>query len=70
MADRPRLTVLGAGHLGVTHAACMAAAGFEVLCADVDAERVARLAAGQLPMFEPGLAELLRGSPESVDTLT
>ncbi len=60
MADRPRLTVLGAGHLGVTHAACMAAAGFEVLCADVDADRVARLCGGQVPFFEPGLAELVR----------
>ncbi len=65
MADRPRLTVLGAGYLGVTHAACMAGAGFEVLCADVDAERVARLNAGQPPMFEPGLAELLRAGLDS-----
>ncbi len=60
MADRPRLSVLGAGHLGITHAACMAAAGFEVLCVDIDAERVARLNAGQAPIFEPGLEELLR----------
>jgi UDPglucose 6-dehydrogenase len=60
MADRPRLTVLGAGHLGITHAACMASAGFEVLCVDIDAERVARLNAGLLPMFEPGLTDLLR----------
>ncbi len=60
MADRPRLTVLGAGYLGITHAACMAAAGFEVLGLDIEAGRVARLNAGQLPMFEPGLPELLR----------
>jgi UDPglucose 6-dehydrogenase len=60
MADRPRLTVLGAGHLGITHAACLAAAGFEVICADIDVERVAQLNAGQAPIFEPGLGELLR----------
>jgi UDPglucose 6-dehydrogenase len=65
MADRPRLTVLGAGHLGVTHAACMAAAGFEVLCLDVDAGRVAGLKAGQAPVFEPCLQELLRAGLES-----
>jgi UDPglucose 6-dehydrogenase len=59
MADRLRLTVLGAGHLGITHAVCMAAAGFEVLCADVDAERVAGLSGGRVPIFEPGLEELL-----------
>jgi UDPglucose 6-dehydrogenase len=60
MADRPRLTVLGAGHLGITHAACLAAADFDVLCVDIDAERVAQLSAGQAPIFEPGLEELLR----------
>jgi UDPglucose 6-dehydrogenase len=60
MADRPRLTVLGAGYLGITHAACMASAGFEVLCVDIDADRVAGLGAGQLPVFEPGLEQLLR----------
>jgi UDPglucose 6-dehydrogenase len=60
MAERPRLTVLGAGYLGITHAACMASLGFEVLCVDIDAARLARLSAGRLPMFEPGLEELLR----------
>jgi UDPglucose 6-dehydrogenase len=65
MADRPRLTVLGAGHLGITHSACLAAAGFDVLCADIDAERVAQLNAGQAPIFEPGLEELLRAGLDS-----
>jgi UDPglucose 6-dehydrogenase len=60
MADRPRLTVLGTGYLGITHAACMAAAGFEVLGVDIAAEKVARLTAGQTPIFEPGLDDLLR----------
>ncbi len=60
MTDRPRLTVLGTGYLGITHAACMASAGFEVLGVDIDAEKVAQLNAGQVPIFEPGLEELLR----------
>jgi UDPglucose 6-dehydrogenase len=60
MADRPRLTVLGTGYLGMTHAACMASEGFEVLGLDVDEAKVARLNAGQAPIFEPGLDELLR----------
>ncbi len=59
MADRPRLTVLGTGYLGITHAACMASEGFEVLGVDVDAEKVARLNAGEVPIYEPGLEELL-----------
>jgi len=37
---RPRLTVIGTGYLGATHAACMAELGFEVLGLDVDPEKV------------------------------
>jgi UDPglucose 6-dehydrogenase len=59
MADRPRLTVLGTGYLGVTHAACLAAEGFEVLGIDADEAKVARLNAGHLPIFEPGLPDLV-----------
>ncbi|GAA3116809.1 UDP-glucose/GDP-mannose dehydrogenase family protein [Planomonospora alba] len=55
-----RLTVLGTGYLGATHAACMAELGFEVLGLDVDAEKVASLQAGDLPIHEPGLEEILR----------
>jgi UDPglucose 6-dehydrogenase len=61
MTERPRLTVLGTGYLGMTHAACMASEGFEVLGLDIDAEKVARLNAGDVPIFEPGLEELVRG---------
>jgi UDPglucose 6-dehydrogenase len=60
MTERPRLTVLGTGYLGMTHAACMASEGFEVLGFDIDAEKVARLNAGDVPIFEPGLEELLK----------
>ncbi|WP_230878498.1 UDP-glucose/GDP-mannose dehydrogenase family protein [Planomonospora sp. ID67723] len=55
-----RLTVLGTGYLGATHAACMAELGFEVLGLDVDADKVACLQAGDLPIHEPGLQEILR----------
>jgi UDPglucose 6-dehydrogenase len=57
--DLPRVTVLGMGYLGLTHAACLASEGFEVLGLDVDADKVARLGDGEVPIFEPGLAELL-----------
>src|SRR6476646_1704542 len=56
---RPRLTVIGTGYLGATHAACMAELGFEVLGLDVDPEKVAALQAAQVPFYEPGLDELL-----------
>jgi UDPglucose 6-dehydrogenase len=61
----PRLTVLGTGYLGATHAICMAVLGFEVLGLDVDQSKVDRLAAGEVPFFEPGLPELLTKALES-----
>jgi len=54
-----RLTVLGTGYLGVTHAACMAELGFEVLGMDIDAAKVAALSAGEVPFFEPDLQPLV-----------
>ncbi|MET9065869.1 UDP-glucose dehydrogenase family protein [Streptosporangium sandarakinum] len=55
-----RLTMVGTGYLGATTSACMAELGFEVLGVDVDAEKIARLQAGDLPIHEPGLEEILR----------
>ncbi|MFD0885654.1 UDP-glucose dehydrogenase family protein [Streptosporangium algeriense] len=55
-----RLTMVGTGYLGATTSACMAELGFEVLGVDVDAEKIARLQAGDLPIYEPGLEEILR----------
>ncbi|GAA4205724.1 UDP-glucose/GDP-mannose dehydrogenase family protein [Streptosporangium oxazolinicum] len=55
-----RLTMVGTGYLGATTSACMAELGFEVLGLDVDAEKIARLHAGDLPIYEPGLQEVLR----------
>ena len=60
MTDRPRLTVIGTGYLGATHAVCMAELGFEVLGLDVLPAKVEALASGTVPFFEPGLPELLR----------
>ncbi|MFF9407384.1 UDP-glucose dehydrogenase family protein [Streptomyces anandii] len=52
-----RLTVIGTGYLGATHAACMAELGHEVVGVDVDAGKVAALRAGRVPFHEPGLAD-------------
>lgn len=56
---RPRLTVIGTGYLGATHAVCMAASGYEVLGVDVDPGKVEALNQGRVPFYEPGLAEQL-----------
>lgn len=52
--------MIGTGYLGVTHAACMADLGFEVLGLDVDADKINRLNAGELPIHEPGMEPVLR----------
>lgn len=54
-----RCTVFGTGYLGATHAAGMAELGHDVVGVDVDAGKVAKLAAGEVPFFEPGLRKLL-----------
>lgn len=65
IVENPRLTVIGTGYLGATHAICMAILGFEVLGVDVDASKVRALAEGRVPFFEPGLAEKLREALDS-----
>jgi UDPglucose 6-dehydrogenase len=55
----PRVTVIGTGYLGATHAVCMAIMGFEVLGVDVDPRKIEMLSAGEVPFFEPGLPEKL-----------
>ncbi len=60
-----RLCVSGAGYVGLVSAAGFAALGNDVICADVDATRVRALAAGSLPIFEPGLDELVAKSVAS-----
>jgi len=52
--------VFGTGYLGATHAAGMAEMGHEVVGVDVDPGKVAKLAAGEVPFYEPGLSEVLR----------
>ncbi|HET6818430.1 MAG TPA: UDP-glucose/GDP-mannose dehydrogenase family protein [Mycobacteriales bacterium] len=57
---KPRLSVIGTGYLGATHAVCMAEIGYDVIGLDVDESKVSRLNAGEVPFFEPGLEEMLR----------
>lgn len=55
-----RIAVFGTGYLGATHAACMAELGHEVLGVDVDAGKLAKLEAGEVPFYEPGLEDVLK----------
>ena len=55
-----RIAVFGTGYLGATHAACMAELGHEVVGVDVDPAKLAKLEAGEVPFYEPGLQEVLQ----------
>jgi UDPglucose 6-dehydrogenase len=59
MTRRMRISVIGTGYLGATHAACLAELGFDVLGVDQDRAKVALLAGGTVPFSEPGLQDLV-----------
>ncbi|HEX4401750.1 MAG TPA: UDP-glucose/GDP-mannose dehydrogenase family protein [Galbitalea sp.] len=65
IVEHPKLTVIGTGYLGATHAICMAILGFDVLGVDVDQHKIDQLSAGIVPFFEPGLPEQLTTALES-----
>lgn len=55
-----RITIFGAGYVGLVTGACLADAGNQVLSVDVDARRIAMLEAGEIPIHEPGLEAIVR----------
>ena len=55
-----RVAIFGSGYVGLVTGACLADAGNEVLCVDVDSAKIERLRAGEVPIHEPGLEELIR----------
>ena len=57
-----RISVIGCGYLGAVHAASMAHLGHDVVGIDVDEAKIASLAAGRAPFFEPGLPEVLQSA--------
>ena len=54
-----KLSIVGTGYLGATHAACMSSLGFTVVGVDTDTQKIAQLSRGELPFYEPGLDTLL-----------
>ena len=59
-----RVTIFGSGYVGLVTGACLADAGNLVVCVDVDADKIARLNRGDIPIHEPGLEELIRRNAE------
>src|ERR1700681_3143685 len=54
-----QIVVMGAGYVGIVSAACFAEFGVKVTCIDQNAEKIASLKKGEIPIFEPGLDELV-----------
>jgi UDPglucose 6-dehydrogenase len=57
-----RLSVIGCGYVGLVTGACLAEAGHEVVCTDIDRERIAKLNAGGVPIYERHLDEILKSA--------
>src|SRR3990167_264634 len=55
-----RISVIGAGYVGLVAGTCFADSGNDVVCVDVDAEKAAALNAGRIPIYEPGLEDLVK----------
>jgi len=56
------IAVFGTGYVGLVTGACLAEGGHSVVCVDIDAQRVRRLSAGEVPIHEPGLEPLVRAN--------
>ena len=59
------VTIYGSGYVGLVTAACLAQVGNNVLCVDVDADRINKLKQCIVPIHEPGLQELIQTNVEA-----
>ena len=54
-----KIAVIGTGYVGLVSGACFSEFGFDVTCVDNDPDKIARITAGEMPIYEPGLADLV-----------
>src|SRR5436305_8004869 len=69
-AQREPIAVIGTGYVGLVTAAGFAELGSDVWCVDIDAEKIAQLDRGEVPIYEPGLAECLERNRERISYST
>ena len=54
-----KITIFGTGYVGLVQGACMADLGHDVLCIDIDKDKIKKLNKGEIPFYEPGLSDLI-----------
>jgi UDPglucose 6-dehydrogenase len=57
-----RVAMIGTGYVGLVSAACIADFGHQVTCVDKDASKISMLIAGDIPIYEPGLSEIVQSN--------
>ncbi|MGH1357972.1 MAG: UDP-glucose dehydrogenase family protein [Burkholderiaceae bacterium] len=57
-----KISVIGTGYVGLVSGACLADAGHDVMCVDIDTKKIARLNAGEIPIYEPGLEAVVQAN--------
>ncbi|MFQ5886381.1 MAG: nucleotide sugar dehydrogenase, partial [Anaerolineae bacterium] len=60
-----KISVIGTGYVGLVTGTCFADLGNQVICVDIDEEKIAKLEAGTMPFYEPGLEEMVRRNAQS-----
>ncbi len=60
-----KITVIGTGYVGLVSGACLADVGNQVLCFDLDAKKIATLKSGEIPIYEPGLKQIVANNVEA-----
>jgi UDPglucose 6-dehydrogenase len=70
MTSSPVIGVIGVGYVGLVSAACFAELGYTVVCRDIIPEKVEDLRAGRIPIYEPGLADLVKRNAQRLTFTT